>query len=211
MSDKTPRQNDILKKKICEVFKKINLSITISANQNEVDFLDITMNLKNNTFKTFLKPNDKPEYVNKLSNHPPEILKNIPIGINKRLVNISATKEVFENTTKIYSDELAKCGYDHKLTFDLQNNNNKNNERKKKKSRQRKISWFNPPFSKNVSTNVGAKFLKIIDEKIPEPLRKYFNRNTIKVSYRCMPNIKNYIDHGSQLFHTCCACTNAGP
>merc|ERR1712208_275422 len=101
VSDNTLRQNDILKKKICEVFKKINLSITISANQNEVDFLDITMNLKNNTFKTFLKPNDKPEYVNKLSNHPPEILKNIPIGINKRLVNNSASKEVFENTTKI--------------------------------------------------------------------------------------------------------------
>ena len=39
VSDKTPRQNDILKKKICEVFRKLNLSITISANQNEVDFL----------------------------------------------------------------------------------------------------------------------------------------------------------------------------
>ena len=66
------------------------------------------------------------------------------------------------------------------------------------KIRQRKISWFNPPFSKNVSTNVGAKFLKIIVEKIPEDLRKYFNRNTIKVSYRYMSNIKNYSDRHNE-------------
>ena len=138
--------------------------------------------------KPFLKPNDKPECVNKLSNHPPEILKNIPVGINKQLVSISASKEVFENATQIYSDELVKCGYDHKLTYNNQNTH------KKKRRRQRKISWFKPPFSKNVSTNIGAKFLKIIDEKIPEDVRKYFNRNTIKVSYRCMLNMKNYID-----------------
>ena len=98
------------------MFRSVNLSITISANQNEVDFLDITMNMKNETYKPFLKPNDKPEYVNKLSNHPPEILKNIPVAINKRLVNISASKEVFEHATEIYSEELAKCGYEHKLS-----------------------------------------------------------------------------------------------
>ena len=150
--------------------------------------------MKNDTFKPFLKPNDKPEYVNKLSNHPPEILKNIPIGINKRLVSISASKEVFENAIQTYSDELVKCGYDHKLTYTNQN------KHKKKRRRQRKISWFNPPFSKNVSTNIGAKFLKIIDEKIPEDVRKYFNRNTVKVLYRCMPNMKNYIDrHNTKL------------
>ena len=89
--------------------------------KNEVDFIDITLNMKNDTFKPFHKPNDKPEYVNKLSNHPPEILKNIPIGINKRLVSISASKEVFENATQIYSDELVKCGYDHTLFFFYKN------------------------------------------------------------------------------------------
>ena len=148
VADKTPRQNDILKKKICEVFKSVGLAITITANQNEVDFLDITINMKNATFKPFIKPNDKPEYVNKLSNHPPQILKNIPIGINKRLVNISANKQIFENSTQIYSDELSKCGYDHKLSYEyfVNNRNNNNNNNTEKPKRKSNISWFNPPY-----------------------------------------------------------------
>ena len=152
--------------------------------------------MKNVTFKPFIKPNDKPEYVNKLSNHPPQILKNIPIGINKRLVNISANKEVFENSTQIYSDELSKCGYDHKLSYEyfVNNRNNNNNNNTEKPKRKRNISWFNPPYSKNVETKLGSKFLKIIDEKFPDNLKKYFNRNTVKLGYRCMPNIKNHID-----------------
>ena len=94
------------------------------------DFLNITMNMKNGIFKPYIKPNDKPEYVNMLSNHPPQILKNIPIGINKRLASISANKEVFENSIQIYSDELARCGYEHKLSYEGFNNNNNNNTEK---------------------------------------------------------------------------------
>jgi hypothetical protein len=39
-------------------------------------------------------------------------------------------------------------------------------------------------------------FLKIIDEEFPadHPLHKIFNRNTVKISYSCMPNIKQTID-----------------
>ena len=143
VSDKTARQNEILKKKICQVFRNLNLSITITANQKVVDFLDITMNMQNGIHKPFMKPNDKPEYVNSLSNHPPEILKNIPIGINKRLANISANREVFEAATEPYREELNKCGYNHHLNFeDFQNNNNQ----VRKRTRQRRITWFNPPF-----------------------------------------------------------------
>ena len=55
---------------------------------------------------------------------------------------------------------------------------------------------FNPPFSKNIKTNVGAKFLKMISKNFPpnQPLSKILNKNTIKVSYRCMPNLKSHID-----------------
>ena len=64
-----------------------------------------------------------------------------------------------------------------------------------KKRRQRKITWFNPPYSKNVQTNIGEKFLKLIDKNFPKdhPLRKIINRNTVKVSYKCMPNMKQKI------------------
>ena len=58
------------------------------------------------------------------------------------------------------------------------------------------IVCLNPPYSKNVLTNVGQSFLKIIHEEFPadHPLHKIFNRNTVKISYSCMLNIKQTID-----------------
>ena len=49
-------------------------------------------------------------------------------------------------------------------------------------------------YNKNVKTNIGAKFLSIIDKHFKNTnLEKYFNRQTIKVSYSCMPNLKTII------------------
>ena len=55
----------------------------------------------------------------------------------------------------------------------------------------------NPPFSKNTSTNIGNKFLALVDEHFPKDhkLRKIFNRNTIKISYSCMNDTKQIIDN----------------
>ena len=46
------------------------------------------------------------------------------------------------------------------------------------------IILFNSPFSKNVKTNVGCKFLCLIDKHFPrtKKLHKIFNRNNVKVS-----------------------------
>ena len=44
--------------------------------------------------------------------------------------------------------------------------------------------------------SVGHKFLKAIDECFPQtshPLHKILNKNTIKLSYSCMPNMHNVI------------------
>ena len=68
----------------------------------------------------------------------------------------------------------------------------------KRRSRQRNnILWYNPPFSKNASTNIGHKFLTLGDKHFPKDhkLRKIFNRNTIKISYSCMNNTKQIIDN----------------
>ena len=47
-----------------------------------------------------------------------------------------------------------------------------------------------------MATNVGRTFLKILDEEFPDNhvFRKIFNRNTVKISYSCMPNLKQKID-----------------
>ena len=64
------------------------------------------------------------------------------------------------------------------------------------RNRRRNIIWYNPPFGKNVSTNIGQTFLNIIDDEFPagHSLHKIFNCNTVKISYSCMPNIKQTID-----------------
>ena len=72
------------------------------------------------------------------------------------------------------------------------------------KNRKRNIIWFNPPFNKNVVSNVGKNFLKLIDKHFPKhhKLRKIFNRNTIKVSYSCTKNIKSIIQsHNKAILH----------
>ena len=54
------------------------------------------------------------------------------------------------------------------------------------KKRQRKIIWFNPPFSKIVKTNIGKTFFKLINRHFPKhhKMPKIFNKNMIKLSCR---------------------------
>ena len=197
----SPQKTENIKKKICAIFKKNKLSITIVANLKVVNFLDITCDLNLGTYGPYTKPNDKPLYVNKKSNHPAPILKNIPEALNNRLSKISSNEEIFMKAAPKYQEELIKCGYDYKLKYNPQINNSKS----KNRSRKRNISWFNPSFSLNVSKNVAACFLKFIDDSFPEdhPLRKIFNRNTVKVRYKTTPNMKQTItSHNTNILNT---------
>ena len=66
-----------------------------------------------------------------------------------------------------------------------------------KNTRTRKITWFNPPFSMNVATNIGKNFFSLLNECFPKTskLHKIINKNTIKLSYSCMANMKQKIDN----------------
>ena len=71
-----------------------------------------------------------------------------------------------------------------------------------KQKHHRKIIWFNPPFSFNVSTNVAKKFQQLLNKHSPPSgsLHKTFSRNTIKVSYCCTQNLGNIIkSHNKKL------------
>ena len=50
-----------------------------------------------------------------------------------------------------------------------------------RRNRERNILWFNSPFSESVSTNIGKKFLALVDRCFPRghTLNKIFNLNTI--------------------------------
>ncbi|XP_033096832.1 uncharacterized protein LOC117101076, partial [Anneissia japonica] len=190
----TPRQIENTKKDLCAIFNKHGLKITIEANKKIVNFLVITLNLESGKYMPYTKPNNTPLYVHNKSNHPPGILKNIPESINKRLSEISFDEESFNKAAPLYQQALDKSGYSHQLKFSTaQQIKDAANTRK---HRTRNIIWYNPPFSKNVATNIGKTFLKTLDDEFPpnHTLHKIFNRNTIKISYSCMGNLKQNID-----------------
>ena len=114
-----------------------------------------------------------------------------------RYSNISSNIQSFDSSTPPYQEALKNSGYDYKLNFDPQ-------PPREKRPRNRNAIWFNPPYSVNVATNIGHKFLKAIDECFPKnhPLNKILNRNTLKLSYSCMPNIQNIISSHNKLVLT---------
>ena len=116
--------------------------------------------------------------------------KNIPAGINKRLSSLSSDKASFDQAAPPYQKALNESGYHYTLQYEPA-------KASKRKNLQRNIIWYNPPFTKNASTNIGHKFLALVDKHFPKDhkLRKIFNRNTIKISYSCMNNTKQIIDN----------------
>ena len=187
----TPREIENVKKEICKIFAKNELRITIEANKKIVNFLDVTLDLNTEKFKPYSKPANTPLYVHSKSNHPPNIIRNIPESINRRLSEISSDEDVFKEAAPPYQEALLKSGYSYNLK--CQQASERTPDRR---SRRRNIIWFNPPYNKNVKANIGRAFINLIDRCFPanHKLRKIFNRNTIKLSYSCMPNLKQIID-----------------
>ena len=57
--------------------------------------------------------------------------------------------------------------------------------------KKKKILWFKPPISEHVKTNIKRNFLNLLKKHLPSRhrLRKICNKNTVKISYGCMPNM----------------------
>ena len=156
------------RKEIMKIFKNCSLKITIKTNLTSVDFRDIRLNLRDNTYQLYGKPNSEPIYIKKGSNHHKNIIKDLPNTIEKRLSDTSCNEEVFEAALPIYEEALRKGGFNEKLNH---TENNSDNTQKKEVKRRRKynIIWFNPPYSANVKTNMEKVFFRT--------LKKNFLRN----------------------------------
>ena len=153
------------------------------------------------------------------SNHPPSIIQNLPKSIGIRLSTNSSSKEIFQEAAKPYNDGLKQNGYKQVLIYDKNENlegrrekttrksaqenmsppkniqNDKIKETSKDKRKRRKLTWFNPPYSKNVITNIRKKLLSLLSMCFPpeNKLNKIINKNTTKLSYSCMNNIHQII------------------
>ena len=76
-------ETERLPERIINILKDCGLNITIKMNLKPVDFLDFRLDLVNNTYQPYRKPNNEPVYIHKQSNLPPNILKEFPKSINK--------------------------------------------------------------------------------------------------------------------------------
>ena len=176
-----------IEKGLNRIFKSNHLKISIEQKGQTVNFLDVTLST-DGSFKPYKKPNSSVAYVSKTSNHPPSILKNIPSSIQKRLT-ISSSEENFLDAREDYQSALNNAGYSDIMKYELPINP------QRKRNRTRKIVWFNPPYSKNVATNIGKEFLNLLRVHFPtqHPFHRLFNRNTVKLSYSCMMSMNSII------------------
>jgi len=187
MRNQSGPQTKRTKKKITEIFKSHGLKITIECNLQQVDFIDVTFNLQSGKFWPYRKPNNTPLYIHRESNHPPNIIKQLPIMIENRVSSISCDENEFEKAKGDYSNALKNSGFNHNLKYSKQN--------KATETRKRSIIWFNPPYNAKVETHIGNRFLALVDSHFPRHHRyhKIFNRNTIKLSYSCSPSMSSII------------------
>ena len=192
-SSLTKRQNELVKQKISRIFSANGLKITdFEVNRKQVDFLNVTMDLETGTHKAFKKDNDHPSYVHSDSNHPPAVIKAIPSGINRMLSDLASNEELFEETAPTYQEALRSAGYSYKLSYQPRLEvEGEAGQQPRRKNRKRNVCWFNPPFGKNVVTNIPRLFMSIIAECFPpgHVLRSSFNKSNIKVSYRTTTNL----------------------
>ena len=74
------------------------------CNKIVVNFLDVTLDLRSNIYKPYIKPNENIQYVNTSSDHPPHVIRNIPLGVNTRLSMLSCNEDIFNEAAPRYQD-----------------------------------------------------------------------------------------------------------
>ena len=95
---------------------KSNISFEVNQSTVRTNFLDVSIGIKDNQLATTLysKPTDAHLYLNKTSNHPRHVTKNLPKGQFIRIRRIcSEFSEYIKNSTTL-SKYLTKRGYSEK-------------------------------------------------------------------------------------------------
>ena len=73
-------------------------------------------------------------------------MKELPKMIARRVSDLSCNEEEFKKAKGLYETALKNAGHESTLEYVNQT---------RRRPRNRKVLWFNPPFSKSVKTNIG--------------------------------------------------------
>ena len=93
-----PKKCDGIRKRLHRLFGEFGFRLDMQTDLKIADYLDVTLNLYNGTVSPFRKRNQDLLYVDRVSNHPIQVFKHIPKGIENRLSNNSSNKEYFERS-----------------------------------------------------------------------------------------------------------------
>ena len=111
----------------------------------------MTLDLSNNSYKPFTKSNQNQSYINVNSNHPKNIIKQIPEAVNLRIGKLSANEKIFKESSKRYIDALKNSGFKEGLGYLKENITNEitkenNNYDQKIKIEKGKLYGLTPLF-----------------------------------------------------------------
>ena len=116
-------QADRIRKDFIKIFKEdFDLSITCETNLKAVNFLDVTLNLTTGKYQPYNKPDNNPLHINILSIHPPNIIKNLPGNICKRINILSEDETTLNKSKDLYNNALGESGFTNKIAFQKQQN-----------------------------------------------------------------------------------------
>ena len=95
----------------------LGFKIEISFNINIANSLDVTLNLSDNYYRSFLKTNQYPSYINVNSNHPSSIIKQVPKAVNTNISRLSSNKKILHESSKMYIEAIKNSGFKEEFTY----------------------------------------------------------------------------------------------
>ena len=190
---------DQTRKNLIKIFRECGLFIVCEISLIIVDFWDVCFDMKQETYTPYRKPNNDPTYINKHSNHPQSVIRDLPKFTSKRISDTWSNEETFNNHIPIYQQTLKNSGFNNNLIY-RQSEHGNSHIQEKQIHRKRKIIWFNPPFSTNVKTNIKKFFFKLSRKQFPKTnkLHRILSKNTVKISYSSMRNTGSIISAHKQ-------------
>ena len=85
---------DSVRKNVKKIFKQVGFKIEIQTHLKIVNFLDVTFNLANCTYRPYKKANESLLYLNTSSNHPSQVIKQLPTSISESISNNLSSEEI---------------------------------------------------------------------------------------------------------------------
>ncbi|GAB1601065.1 hypothetical protein Ahia01_000384700 [Argonauta hians] len=115
VTNSTIRNYDKTKKALHETFNTMDLKIEIQNEYRKIDYLDVTLDLDNQTVEPYHKQNETINYINAESNHPRHMREAIARSIATRISTLSHDITKFNKHAPRYNLALEQAGYTTKI------------------------------------------------------------------------------------------------